>query len=155
MRLIGADGEQVGIISTNEAKKQAQSSGLDLMLISAEANPPVCKLVNFGQFKYEQQKKEKKAKKMNKNQVLKELKLSVKISQHDYMVRVNRGKEFLSKGNTIKVSVYFKGREVTRKSFGLEVLERFIKDIEDFGTPSSKIIDSSRISYIMIVPKQA
>lgn len=123
------------------------------MLITADAKPPVCKLVNYGQFCYEQKKKERKAKKQSKNHITKELKLSVKISSNDYNVRLNKAKEFLSKGYAVKVSVFFKGREVTRKSFGEEVLVNFIKDIEEIGQPSGKIIDSNRMIYIIIMPK--
>ena len=141
------------MLSIAEARAMAEQEGIDLMLISPDAKPPVCKLVNYGQFCYEQKKKERKAKKANKNHITKELKLSVKISSNDYNVRLNKAKDFLAKGYAVKVSVFFKGREVTRKSYGVEVLKNFIQDIESFGQISGNIIDSNRMIYIMIMPK--
>lgn len=151
--MISKSGEQLGVLKIADARARAEQESLDLMLISPDAKPPVCKLVNYGQFCYEQKKKERKAKKLNKNHITKELKLSVKISSNDYNVRLNKAKEFLGKGYAVKVSVFFRGREVTRKSFGVEVLEKFILDIEEYGQVAGKIIDSNRMIYIMIIPK--
>ncbi len=150
VRLIGAQGEQLGVLSNTQAQEQAQSSGLDLLLIAENASPPVCKLVNIGQYKYEQQKKEKKSRKAQPAHITKELKLSVKISDHDYMVRVNRAKGFLDKGFTVKVSILFKGREIARKDLGRAVIERFIGDVAEHGGPLGEILDSNRIIYIML-----
>ena len=148
--MIGAQGEQLGVLSNMQAQEQAKNAGLDLLLIAESANPPVCKLVNIGQYKYEQQKKEKKSRKSQPSHITKELKLSVKISDHDYMVRVNRAKGFLDKGYTVKVSILFKGREIARKDLGRNVIQRFIKDIADHGGAMGGILDSNRIIYIML-----
>jgi len=153
VRLIGSDGERLGVLSNSQAQEEARTLGLDLLMIAEKAEPPVCKLVNIGQYKYEQQKKEKKSKKTQPSHVTKELKLSIKISGHDYMVRVNRAKTFLAKGYTVKVSILFKGREITRKDLGREVIERFIKDVAECGGPLGEILDSNRIIFIMLSSK--
>jgi translation initiation factor IF-3 len=122
-------------------------------LVSPDAKPPVAKLVDFGQFRYEQQKKEKIAKKSGKNHVLKELKLSPKISEHDYQVRISSGRKFLTKGYKIKVSVFFKGREMAHPEIGREILSRYIQDVSDLGQQEADIIRANRSMLVIINPK--
>jgi len=118
----------------------SQNQNLDLLLVTEDSDPPVCKIVDFGQYKYEQQKKEKQAKKNSKTQVVKEVKLSPKISDNDFNVRVKMGQKFLSKGYGIKLTVWFKGREAARKDLGQVVIDRYLEQIsetgEAVGTPS-------------------
>jgi translation initiation factor IF-3 len=126
---------------------------LDLLLISDSSNPPVCKIVNFGQYKYAQQKKEKLARKNTKIQVIKELKFSPKISDHDYNVRLRSGIKFLQKGNLLKVSVFFKGRERSHPELGKDLLNRYLDDIKEYGEVSTGLTQSHRSLYLIISPK--
>ena len=131
----------------------AKGRDLDLLLISDQANPPVCKIVDFGQFRYQQQKKEKQAKKNTKAQTIKELKLTPKISDHDYLVRLRNGIKFLQKGHLIKVSVFFKGREMTHPEIGKELLNRYQEDIKDYGDVTTALTQGHRTLYFVINPK--
>ena len=126
---------------------------MDLLLISDSSNPPVCKIVNFGQYKYAQQKKEKLARKNTKVQVIKELKFSPKISEHDYNVRLRSGVKFLQKGNLLKVSVFFKGRERSHPELGKDLLNRYLDDIKEYGEVSTGLTQSHRSLYLIISPK--
>ena len=121
----------MGVLPLIEAKSIAKEKGLDVLLVTEDSKPPVCKLINFGQFKYEQQKKERRARKNSKAQVLKELKLSPKISEHDYQVRINSCLKFLKKSYNVKLTVQFKGRENARTEIGRDLLIRFLEDIKD------------------------
>ena len=112
----------------------------------------MCKIVDIGEYKYKQSKKEKLARKGSKTQVVKELKLSPKISDHDYLTRLNQGRKFLSKSYAVKLSVFFKGRENARQDLGKVVLERYIQDIIDIGVANGDISSGHRSLYIMISP---
>lgn len=149
-----AEGEQLGIVGLNDALRLADEKNLDLLLVSPDAVPPVCKLVDFGQFRYEQQKKEKLARKSGKTQVLKELKLSPKISEHDYQVRLVSGRKFLQKGYKLKVAVFFKGREMAHPELGQEILERYIREVEDLGSAEGRMSRAHRSILIMINPNK-
>ncbi len=142
----------MGVLSIEDARSHSETTGLDLVLIAPDTTPPVCKVVDYGQFKYEQRKKEKQSKKGSKVQVVKELKMSPKISDHDYQVRVNRGLEFLGKSYQLKISVKFKGREITRKEFGEKVIERFLEDVKDHGKATSAIMQGHRSIYVIVSP---
>jgi translation initiation factor IF-3 len=153
VRIIGADGAQLGILPIQEAKNLAKKENLDLLLLSDQATPPVCKIVNFGQFRYEQQKKDKKNKKNTKTQVIKELKLTPKISEHDYQVRVRNGSKFLQKGYQLKITVFFKGREMTHPELGKDLLNRYKDDIKEYGEAVNDTFQGHRTLYLMINPK--
>ena len=140
-------------MSVDKALGIAKSRNLDLLLISDQANPPVCKIVDFGQFRYQQQKKEKQAKKNTRAQTIKELKLTPKISDHDYLVRLRNGIKFLQKGHLIKVSVFFKGREMTHPEIGKELLKRYQEDIKDYGDVTTALTQGHRTLYFVINPK--
>ncbi len=152
VRLIGYEGKQVGVVDIKDAQRQAEDQGLDLLLVTQDANPPVCKIVDIGQYKYEERKKEKQARKGSRQQVVKELKMSPKISDHDYQVRLTQAKKFLDKLYTVKLSIFFKGRAITRKELGVEVIKRFIEDIKEVGTPTSQISSAHRSLCIMFGP---
>jgi translation initiation factor IF-3 len=143
----------LGVVPLDEARRRAEGDNLDLLLISNTTTPPVCKIVDFGQYKYQQQKKDKLAKKNVKGQVVKEVKLSPRISDHDYLVRLNRGIKFLGKGYKVKLTVYFKGRLMTRQELGVAVLDRFIKEIAEHGTKMGDTLRGHRSIYTMINPK--
>ncbi len=152
VRLIDEEGRQAGVVATDLAQNMALQRGLDLLLVSETANPPVCKLVDFGQFKYQLQKKEKLNKKNTKSQVTKELKLGPKISDNDYLVKLNKGKEFLQKGFKVKVSVNFRGREVMHMDLGRNILSRYLQDTSSIGA-GSDVVSSAKSLVVLINPK--
>ena len=131
----------------------AKDQDLDLLMISDQSNPPVCKIVDFGQFRYHQQKKDKKAKKNTKTHVIKELKLTPKISDHDYNVRITSCIKFLKKGYQVKITVFFKGREMSHPEIGKDLLNRFKEDINEYGDVSTDVTHSFRTLYLILNPK--
>ena len=140
VRLIAEDGEQVGVISIEDAKKMAAERNLDLLLVAGKSNPPVCRLVNYGQFKYQQQKKDKQSKKTKRGHIIKELKMSPKISNHDFDIRVQKGRKFLESGYKVKITVSFRGREITHANIGEELIDRYIKGVEDVGSVDGQVM---------------
>jgi len=153
VRLIDDQGEQLGIVKTFDALARAREKGLDLILISPGATPPVAKISDFGKFKYQQTKHEKEARKSQRASVLKEIKLSAKIGEHDLMVRVDHANEFLKKKYKIKVSLFFKGREVTHKEIGERVIQRLIDGVADLGMPEGIAKMEGRNLVLIVVPK--
>jgi len=153
VRLIGVDGSQLGVKRTSEALMAAREKGVDLILISPAANPPVAKLGDYGKFKYEIIKHEKEAKKSQKASVLKEVKLTPKIGEHDLLVRIEKAKESLLKKNKVKVNVYFRGREITHKEFGQRVMYRLVDAVADIGRPEGPVKFEGRSMVLLLVPK--
>jgi len=131
--LIGSDGKQVGIVAVEEGIRKAQDESLDLVEISPTANPPVCRIVNFGKYLYTLEKQEKEAKKKQHVINIKEIKLTAHIEDHDYHTKLRSAIGFLERGDKVKVTLTFRGREVARPEFGRRVLERFREDISDLG----------------------
>ena len=124
VRLVDADGEMVGVLSKQDAIKRAQEAGLDLVEVSPNAEPPVCKILDYGKFKYEQQKKKAEAKKNQKVIEVKEIQLRPMIDEHDLSVKCKAMERFLSEGNKVKVSMRFRGRELSHQEIGVALLER-------------------------------
>ena len=120
VRLIGADGEQLGIVSSREAQKIADEAGLDLVKIAPNAKPPVCKVIDYGKYRYEQARKEKDAKKKQKTVELKEIRLSPNIEANDLNTKMNAAKKFLAKGNKVKITLRFRGREMAHMNASKE-----------------------------------
>ena len=133
VRLNGADGEQIGVMSSKEAYFKAKDAGLDLVKISPNAKPPVCKIVDYGKYRYEQTRKAKEAKKKQKTVETKEIRLSPNIDTNDLNTKVNQTKKFLQKGNKIKVSLRFRGREMAHKDVGREILDSFYDQLKDIA----------------------
>lgn len=131
VRLIGADGENVGIVSINEALNMARNAGLDLLEIAPQSNPPVCKIMDYGKWKYEEQKKLKEAKSNQKVIETKELKIRPNIDVHDFQVKMKAAKRFIEDGDKVKFSVRFKGREITNQDAGLSILNRVKEELGD------------------------
>ncbi len=134
VRLIGDDGSQLGLMSAKDAYKLAQEKKLDLVKIAPQAKPPVCKIMDYGKFKYEQQKRDKEAKKKQKQISLKEIRLSMKIEKHDLETKANRAIKFLEDGDKVKIALRFRGREMANTSLGYGVIERFIEAVGEVGT---------------------
>lgn len=131
VRLIDENGEQLGVTSLEEALLKAEDSGLDLVEIAPNAEVPVVKILDFGKYRYEQEKKLQKAKKAQKNQEIKGIRLSVKIGQHDFDTKLEKAKEFLSKGNKVSLQLRFKGREMAHKELGEKVMRDFVAALEE------------------------
>ena len=125
VRLIDADGTQLGVVSGREALRLAQEKDLDLVKIAPQAQPPVCKILDYGKYRFEQQKREKEAKKNQKVIEIKEIRLSLNIDTNDFNTKVNQAEKFLKAGHKIKVSIRFRGREMAHTNLGLEVEKRF------------------------------
>ncbi len=130
VRLINYNGENLGVVSLKEALHIAEDVGLDLIEISPQVNPPVCKVLDYGKYKYEQQKKKNEAKKNQKVVSIKELKLRPMIDTHDYEVKLKQAKKFLAQGDKVKFTMRFKGRELSANDMGKEVLNKLIEDLE-------------------------
>lgn len=135
VRLIGIDGKQIGVVSRDDALKAAKATGLDLVEISASARPPVCRILDFGKYMYELSKKQKETKaRASSSSKVKEVKFRVRIEEHDYMTKLRRGEEFLYKGNKLKLSLMFRGREMEHKELGMAVVRRAAEDLAHVGT---------------------
>ena len=131
VRVIGEDGEQLGIMSAREALQLAEEAGVDLVKIAPTAKPPVCKIVDYGKFKYEQTRKEKEAKKKQKVIEIKEIRLSPNIDTNDLNTKVNAAKKFLSKGDRVKVTLRFRGREMAHMAASKHILDDFAQALAD------------------------
>ena len=131
VRLIGPDGAQLGIVSAREAMAKAQEAGLDLVKIAPGAKPPVCKIIDYGKYKYEQTRKEKEAKKKQRTVEIKEVRLSPNIDTNDLNTKMNNAKKFISKGNKVKVTLRFRGREMAHVQQSKHILDDFAKMLED------------------------
>ncbi len=133
LRVLSQDGEQLGIISKAEALQKAEEAGLDLVIISPDATPPVAKIMDYSKFKYEQEKKKKEAKKNQKQIEVKEVKFSCKIAENDVAFKVKHTREFLEKGKHVRLRVFLKGREMSNPEWGIDVLNRVWPMLEDIG----------------------
>ncbi|MEE2720902.1 MAG: translation initiation factor IF-3 [Pseudomonadota bacterium] len=131
VRLIGADGEQIGVVTRDDALDRAANIGLDLVIVADNADPPVCKIMDYGKFKYEEQKKKNEARKKQKTIEVKEIKLRPNIDSHDYDVKMRSMEKFLGEGDKVKVTMRFRGREMAHQNLGLDVLHRVRDDLEE------------------------
>ena len=133
IRLIGTNGEQLGIMSSRDAMKLAEEAGLDLVKIAPTANPPVCKIVDYGKFRYEQVRKEKEAKKKQRTIEIKEIRLSPNIDTNDLNTKINAARKFLSKGDKVKITLRFRGREMAHMSNSKHILDDFAQSLSDIA----------------------
>lgn len=131
VRVIGEDGEQLGIMSAKDAMKLAREAELDLVKIAPTAKPPVCKIVDYGKYRYEQMRKENEAKKKQKTIDIKEVRFSPNIDTNDLNTKINQARKFLSKGDKVKVSIRFRGRELAHTEIGIDILNNFAAQLED------------------------
>lgn len=133
VRLLGEDGKQIGIFSKDEALRRARVEGVDLVEIAPLAKPPVCRIIDFKKFRYLESKKERESKKKTKNVELKQITLSPFIGEHDLLIKQNKGREFLKEGNRLKLVVHFRGRQLGKKQFGFEIINKLIKNLSDIA----------------------
>ena len=152
VRVIDENGEQKGILPTVEAIRLARERGLDLVEISPGADPPVCKILDFGKFRFEQGKKQRESKKKQKQVKLKEMRMQPKIDEHDLSFKVKHIREFLADGSKVKVTVRFRGREMAHKELGRNVLDRVLERLEDAFVLESPPKMEGRFMSLMIAP---
>ncbi len=147
------DGEQVGIMPTKKGLSIAQDKGLDLVEVAPQADPPVCKVMDYGKYKYEQAKKAKRAKKNQNEMKTKEVQLSSNIEEHDFNVKADMARRFLNDKNKVKVSLRFRGREIVHKDRGFDLMEEFAEEVSDVGKISKKPTMEGRNLLMYITPK--
>ena len=153
VRLIANDGEQLGVMSAREAQKLADEAGLDLVKISPKAKPPVCKIIDYGKYKYEQTRKEKLAKKKQKVIDVKEVRMSPNIDTNDLNTKINHAKKFLAKGARVKVTLRCRGRELAHVNASKYILDDFAKALEDVATIDKKPKFEGRSMTMFLAPK--
>ena len=152
VRLIGEQGEQLGIVSREEALRMAEEANLDLVNISPKAEPPVCKLMDYGKFRFEQDKKQKEAKKKQKTVSQKEMRLSATIDTHDMQVKAKNVQKFLDAGDKVKVSIRFRGRQIAHSRNGLDVMNEFLKMLENVTVEKPAKMEG-RSMFMILAPK--
>ena len=153
VRLVSDDGEQLGIMSSKEALEVAYNKNLDLVMISPKAEPPVCKVMDYGKYKFELAKRDKEARKNQKTIRLKEIRVSPSIDDHDFDTKVNQTIKFLKSGNKVKITVRFRGREVHHSNLGLQLLERYRDALAEFGAADKPPKLEGKNMSMVISPK--
>jgi len=152
VRVIADDGSQLGIIPTSEALRLAQEKGLDLVEVAAAADPPVCRIMDYGKYKYQQQKKQQEARKKQTVIQVKEIKVRPKTDEHDYQTKLKHIRRFIEEGDRCKVAVFFRGREVVHKDRGLSILERMVVDLGELVKVEQEPRFEGRIMNMMLAP---
>src|SRR6266540_2786577 len=152
VRVVGAEGEQLGILPIDQALARAQELGMDLVEVSPMAKPPVCKIMDYGRFKYTEKKKQNEAKKKQVVVQLKEVKLRPRTEEHDYNVKIGKIREFLHEANKARVTVMFRGREITHRELGQRVLQRVIEDVKEVAVIESAPRMEGRQMFMILAP---
>ena len=152
VRVIGAEGEQLGILGRSEAVAAARELGLDLVEVAATADPPVCRIMDYGKFKYETQKKKQEAKKRQTVIQIKEIKLRPKTDEHDYQTKVNHIRRFIEDGDRCKVTIFFRGREIVHKDRGQSMLDKVVEATKDIAKVEQEARAEGRTLHMMLVP---
>lgn len=152
VRVIGDDGETMGMMSANAALKLAYDRGLDLVLIAPQATPPVCRIMDYGKYRFDREKKEKEAKKKQQVVELKEVQLSCRIDTHDFETKARNAVRFLTAGNKVRVVVRFKGREMAHQELGRDVLTRFEAAVAPAGVVEKRPVLDGRLMTMIVVP---
>lgn len=153
LRVIGPDGDQLGIMSSEEALKIANERDLDLVKIAPQAKPPVCKIMDYGKYRYEQARREKEARKNQHVIDVKEIKLSLNIDTHDFDTKVNHAIKFFSHGDKVKVSIRFRGRELGHTEFGYDIMKRFADACEEYASVEKEAKQEGRQMLMFLAPK--
>ena len=153
VQLITDDGQKLGVMPLREALEKAQEKNLDLVLVAPQANPPVCKIMNYGKYKFEQAKKEKEAKKKQKVLEIKEIRITPNIEEHDFDFKAKNARKFIESGNKLKITVRFRGREINNSKLGENVLNKFIENLSDIAVVERKPKLEGRNMFIMLAKK--
>ncbi len=154
MRLVGADGEQIGVVASTEALRMARELDLDLVEVAPQANPPVCRIMDYGKFKYERDIRQKEARKKQSRTELKEIKFRPKIDAHDYGTKKGHVERFLRGGHKVKVTIMFRGREMTHTDLGRKILDRLVGDLGEMVTVESMPKQEGRNMIMVISPNK-
>src|SRR6202142_1160831 len=154
VRVIGDEGEQIGVMPPFEALKMARERNLDLVEISPTAQPPVCRIMDYGKFLYQNEKREREAKKKQKTITVKEVKFRINVDDHDYDTKKNHVLRFLDEGDKVKATIFFRGREMTRQSLGRQILERLIKDVDNRGIVEFRPRQEGNTLHLILAPKK-
>jgi translation initiation factor IF-3 len=152
LRVIDDDGKALGIIRRNDALRIAEEKELDLVEIAPQANPPVARLVDYGKFQYEQQKKEKHQRKQQVQQQMKEIRLKWRTDTHDFNFKVRHARNFIEEGNKVKASIMFRGREIVHQDIGQELLLKFIQEMEDIAKVDQPLKSEGKTIHVIMVP---
>ena len=152
IRLIDFDGTMIGVVSARDAQLKANERDMDLVKISPNANPPVCKIMDFGKYLYEMSKREKEAKKKQTNISIKEIRLSAKIEEHDFSFKLKNAIKFLQDGDKVKVSIRFRGREMQFTSMAYDVIDKFAEKVQEYGKMEKRPAMEGRSVSVMFVP---
>ncbi|MGD0567792.1 MAG: translation initiation factor IF-3 [Candidatus Sulfotelmatobacter sp.] len=155
IRVIDDEGGQIGIMPPFEALKLARSKNLDLVEISPTAQPPVCRIMDYGKYLYQQEKKEREAKKHQKTITVKEVKFRINVDDHDYETKKNHVLRFLDEGDKVKATIFFRGREMTRTGLGRQILERLIKDVEPQSIVEFRPRQEGNTLHAILAPKKS
>ena len=142
----------LGMMSSDQALQMAYDKSLDLVMMSPDANPPVCKIMDYGKYRFEKDKREKEAKKKQQVIEIKEIQLSCRIDTHDYETKMKRGRKFLEQGNKVKVVLVFHGREMSHQQLGKDMIDRFIADVADLGTTDKKPVLNGKLLSVVVSP---
>lgn len=153
LRLIGKDGEQVGVVARDEAMRMAEQAEMDLVLVSPNAKPPVARIADVGKMRYEQQKREREQRKNQKVVNVKEIRLSPTIDDHDFDTKLRQARGFIEDEDKVKVSIRFRGRAITHKDLGRDVLDRFAEGMNDIADIQSRAKMEGRSMFMMLAPK--
>ena len=154
VRVIREDGSQLGIITHNKALNMAKQEGLDLVLVSDKSNPPVCKIIDYGKYKFTQEKKAKEARKKQHNVNLKEVKMRYKIEEHDYQVRINQASKFILSGDKVKATITFRGREIQHTNLAIELLNRMTSDLSKIAEVQQKPSRDGKNMIMILSPRK-
>jgi len=153
VRLIGPNGEQMGIVPTQEAIQKAQEFDLDLVEVAAGANPPVCRIMDYSKYKYDQEKKERESRRHQKIVHLKEIKMKPNIEEHDYQVKLHHLRRFLTRGDKAKVTMMFRGRQMAHMDIGKKIIDRVISDLSDIGEIEKSPVREGRNIMVNFMPR--
>jgi len=151
--VIGPKGEQLGIVNIHSALEMADKHELDLVEVAPQVRPPVCRIMDFSKYKYDQEKREREAKKHQKHTHLKEVRVRPKIAEHDYAIKLKHAMEFLKEGNKVKVSLMFRGREMAHRDIGRRVVDRFCTDLQSVGSVEYGPAMEGRMINMIVAPK--
>jgi translation initiation factor IF-3 len=155
IRVIGDEGEQIGIMTPFDALKKAREKNLDLVEISPTAQPPVCRIMDYGKYLYQQEKKDREAKKHQTKIVVKEVKFRINVDDHDYETKKNHVLRFLDEGDKVKATIFFRGREMTRTGLGRQILERLIKDVQEQSIVEFRPRQEGNTLHAILAPKKS
>jgi len=155
VRVIGDDGQQIGVLPVRDALSLAQSKGLDLVEVSPTARPPVCRIMDYGKFKYEQNRRARKAKKKQHQMQLKEIKMRPKIEGHDYGFKIEHAREFLNARDKVKITITFRGREIAHQDIGYKLIQKVISALSDVSSIESAPRSEGRTLTAVLMPKPA